>query len=97
METIDAIEESLYQTRNESRQDPLNYPIRLNNKLTSLMRLVAIGDSRPTTQALEVQAELRQQIEQQLSMLDPVWNTRVPQLNERIRQLDIDLLAIARE
>jgi len=35
VERITAIEEALYQTKNESRQDPLNYPIRLNNKLTS--------------------------------------------------------------
>ena len=32
LETIDPIEQALYQTQNESRQDPLNYPIRLNNK-----------------------------------------------------------------
>jgi hypothetical protein len=37
-EKLTNIEEALYQTKNQSNQDPLNYPIRLNNKLASLSR-----------------------------------------------------------
>ena len=33
---LTAIEETLYQTKNQSNQDPLNFPIRLNNKLAAL-------------------------------------------------------------
>jgi hypothetical protein len=33
---LTSVEEELYQTKNQSSQDPLNYPIRLNNKLAAL-------------------------------------------------------------
>jgi hypothetical protein len=93
-DTITAIEETLYQTKNESRQDPLNYPIRLNNKLTSLMRLVAVGDSRPTTQAQEVKRELSYAIETQLEALQTVWDERLPALNNLIKDRGMDMIAI---
>ena len=51
---ITAIEEALYQTKNQSSQDPLNYPIRLNNKLAALGGSVGGSDNPPTDQALAV-------------------------------------------
>jgi len=95
--TIGPIEETLYQTKNESRQDPLNYPIRLNNKLTALMRLVAIGDSQPTAQAIEVRDQLTYAISAQLDALQVVWDERVPQLNKQISDIGIDLIALSNE
>ncbi len=94
-ETITAIEEALYQTKNESRQDPLNYPIRLNNKLTSLMRTVAVGDARPTAQAIAVKRELETAIRAQLEALQDVWKERVPALNRQISDTGMPLIAVA--
>lgn len=88
------VEEALYQTKNESRQDPLNFPIRLNNKLTSLMRIVDADDVGPTTQALEVKATLSEAIEAQLATMADIWNTRVPDLNEKIRQTGMDMVVV---
>jgi photosystem II stability/assembly factor-like uncharacterized protein len=96
-ETITPIEEALYQTQNESRQDPLNYPIRLNNKLTSLMRTVAVGDSRPTSGAIAVKNELSTAIESELAQLDSVWNENVPALNSRMQSMGIDLVTVPAE
>ena len=97
LETITPIEEALYQTQNESRQDPLNYPIRLNNKLTSLMRTAAVGDARPTAGAIAVKNELSTAIESELAQLDSVWNENVPALNSRIQSMGIDLVTITEE
>src|SRR5262249_50605364 len=52
------VEEALYQTRNRASQDPLNYPIRLNNKLASLGDAVASADAAPTDQSYQVYDEL---------------------------------------
>ena len=95
--TITPIEEALYQTKNESSQDPLNYPIRLNNKLTSLMRTVDVGDARPTTSAIAVKSELSSAIETNLDQLDIVWNENVPALNSSIQAMGIDLVSISDE
>jgi photosystem II stability/assembly factor-like uncharacterized protein len=93
-DSMTAVEEALYQTKNQSRQDPLNFPIRLNNKLTSLMRLVASDDQGPTTQAVEVKAMLSSAIETQLEAMNTVWSVRVPDLNRQIRESGMDMLTI---
>ena len=61
------IETKLYQTNNESPQDPLNFPIRLNNRLSGLVGVVASGDNAPTRQSIEVRDMLIKQIDQQLA------------------------------
>ena len=37
LKQMTTVEEALYQTKNRSGQDPLNFPIRLNNKLAALL------------------------------------------------------------
>ena len=58
-----AVEEALYQTKNQSNQDPLNYPIRLNNKLSALAGVVASADAAPTESSEAVFADVAQRIE----------------------------------
>ena len=76
-----AVEEALYQTTNRSPQDPLNFPIRLNNKLAALAGSVAMGDSRPTDQARTVEAQLTAAIGAQLAQLDALWAEDLAALN----------------
>ena len=52
------IEGEIYQHRNRSSQDPLNFPIRLNNKLAALQGIVESGDYKPTDQSVAVFKEL---------------------------------------
>jgi len=82
------IEEMLYQTRNRSGQDPLNFPIKLNNRLTALRRSVESGDARPTAAAYVVLKELSAELDNHLAALDRVvagdiarFNTRAPAWN----------------
>ena len=63
------VEDSIYQTRNRSGQDPLNYPIRLNNRIAALMGVVASGDGRPTQQAGEVFTLLGRRLDAELARL----------------------------
>jgi len=57
-ENLASVEEALYQTKNQSSQDPLNYPIRLNNKLAALAGVVQSADAAPTDQSYQVYNEL---------------------------------------
>ena len=57
-EKLDGIEKALYQTKLEARQDPLNFPIRLNDKLAGVMGTAAVGDHPPTASAVAVRDEL---------------------------------------
>jgi hypothetical protein len=47
-ESLTAIEEALYQTKSKSSQDPLNYPIRLTDKLAGVMSAVNGSEFGPT-------------------------------------------------
>src|SRR5262249_19342919 len=48
LKELTAVEEDVYQVRNQSNQDPLNFPIKTNNRLASLLRVAVAGDGRPT-------------------------------------------------
>jgi len=67
---ISQIEENLYQVRNQSSQDPLNFPIKLNNKLAALMRVVESGDYKPTAGSYKVFEELKAELATALNHLD---------------------------
>ena len=67
---ISAIEENIYQVRNQSSQDPLNFPIKLNNKLASLMRVVESGDYKPTAGSYKVFDELKAELAVELNQLN---------------------------
>jgi hypothetical protein len=44
---LSEVEGEIYQVKNQSGQDPLNFPIKVNNRLASLLGIVSAGDSRP--------------------------------------------------
>jgi photosystem II stability/assembly factor-like uncharacterized protein len=86
---LTAIEETLYQTKNRASQDPLNYPIRLNNKLAALASTVASADARPTEQAHAVHRELSALLDAQLATLERVLAEDVPAFNRLMREGDV--------
>jgi photosystem II stability/assembly factor-like uncharacterized protein len=89
-----SVEESLYQTKNQSSQDPLNYPIRLNNKLAALAGVVQSADAAPTDQAYAVYDELVVQIDAQLAKLAQVVKTDVPAFNQLVRDQNIPAVTV---
>ena len=66
---LSAVEAEIYQVKNQSGQDPLNFPIRLNNKIAALAGVAASADARPTDQTREVFRILSAQLDAQLSRL----------------------------
>ena len=84
------IEENLYQTKNRSGQDPLNFPIKLNNKLAHLNSLFTRGNFAPTQQALDVKEEITQKIDLEISNYNDILKNEIPLLNNAIKQLELD-------
>ncbi|MEO1714116.1 MAG: hypothetical protein AAFU60_12355, partial [Bacteroidota bacterium] len=80
-------EEALYQTKNRSGQDPLNFPIRLTNKLAHLNSVSGSGDYAPTEQAYAVQKELTEAIEAELKILETVKSEELPAFNKLVQDL----------
>jgi hypothetical protein len=96
-EAITAVEEALYQTKNQSPQDPLNFPIRLNDKLAAVAGVAAIGDHAPTAQAWEVKRELEAKIDAELATLAGIWDDRLPALNAMVQGAAVPALTVEEE
>jgi photosystem II stability/assembly factor-like uncharacterized protein len=88
-EKLSAIEEDVYQVRNQSGQDPLNFPIKLNNKIAALAASVEHGDGKPTASSYDVFNLLTKSLNQEQAKLDQVLKTDLPAVNKLLtgRQL----------
>ena len=51
---LSEVEGEIYQVKNQAGQDPLNYPIKVNNRLASLGSMVNSGDGKPIGNALPI-------------------------------------------
>jgi hypothetical protein len=81
---LQKVEEDLYQVKNQSGQDPLNFPIKLNNRLSSLRRSVETGDARPTDASYVVFAELSKELSILLTSKLNIQNNSLKSLNEKL-------------
>ena len=87
---LTAVEGEIYQYQNRSSQDPLNYPIRLNNKLAALQGIVEMGDNKPTDQAYGVFKELSGRLDTQLAQLESLAKTELAALNTMLAKKKLD-------
>src|SRR5260370_10165097 len=72
-----AVGEAIYQVKNRSSQDPLNYPIRLNNKIAALAGVLASADAAPTAQSVQAVDELAAVLRLQLDRLHAVLRSDI--------------------
>ena len=93
-EQLSNIEKELYQTKNRSGQDPLNFPIRLTNKLGHLNSLVRMGDFAPTDQDVAVKNELTAKIEKQLTAFNAILNDEVKAFNAAFNAKQLNYLFV---
>jgi photosystem II stability/assembly factor-like uncharacterized protein len=91
---LTAIEEALYQTKNQSSQDPLNFPIRLNNKLAALGGVVASSETPPNDQSYAVYDEVVAQIDAQLQKLSQIMKSDVPSFNQLVKDQSIPAVIV---
>ncbi len=87
---LSAVEEEIYQVRNQSGQDPLNFPIKLNNRLASLLGVVDRGDGKPIGNAEPIFTDLSAELKVQTDRLQHVLDTDLSKLNEALKRLGLD-------
>lgn len=81
---LTAIEELLHQTKAKSGQDVLNYPIRLDDKLSGVFDMANSGNMAPPKQAVDVFSELATQVDAALSQLQVVLGEGLQAFNKMI-------------
>ncbi|HKW98791.1 MAG TPA: hypothetical protein VJN43_13720 [Bryobacteraceae bacterium] len=86
---LTAVEQELYQTKNQASEDPLNFPIKLNNKLAALGGVVASSDVGPTAQSEMVYEDLASQANAQLARLDRLLKDDLAAFNKLVRDQNV--------
>jgi hypothetical protein len=83
------VEDSVYQVRNQSGQDPLNFPIRVNNRLATLLSMAERGDGRPTTNMPEIFGILNTELGRYTTRLTQIWATDLAAVNKELTRLHL--------
>ncbi|MBK6486066.1 MAG: glycosyl hydrolase [Gemmatimonadetes bacterium] len=83
------VEENVYQVRNQSGQDPLNFPIRVNNRLANLLYMAERGDGRPTTNMPEIFGILGTELKGYTTTLEQVWKNDLAAVNKELARLNL--------
>ncbi len=91
---VTSVEEALYQTKAKSGQDVLNYPIRLNNKISDLFDYANSGYTTPNKQVKDAFLQLSGQADKHLLVLKQVMNNEVKQFNRLIHEKAIPVIVI---
>jgi photosystem II stability/assembly factor-like uncharacterized protein len=84
-----AVEEKIYQVRNRSGQDPLNFPIRVNNRLATLLSMNEQGDGRPTNNMDDIFGILTNELTGYETQLRQIWRTDLVRVNGELTRLSL--------
>ena len=90
---LDVIENNIHMTKNQSRQDPLNYGIRINNRIAFLLADSQRGDYPPTNQSIQFFESIKEELNIEISNFKKVLNTYTMQINNMIDDNDIKFIS----
>jgi hypothetical protein len=93
---LSAVEEELYQVKNQAQEDPLNYPIRLNNRIASLLGVVEGTDTAPTRQSEAVNEELSTEVNVQLRNAQKLLTDDIAAFNKMVKDANIPAVTISK-
>jgi hypothetical protein len=90
---LSSVEAEVYQVKNQSGQDPLNFPIRTNNRLASLLRVAVSGEGRPTGNVEPIFNDLIAELKAETDRLEKTVADQLPPFNnmlQRIKKAPVD-------
>ena len=78
---LSAVEQDIYQVKNQSGQDPLNFPIKTNNRLASLLGMTLRGEGKPTANIYPIFEDLKKELNDETERLNKVLSTELKSFN----------------
>ncbi|HEV8197769.1 MAG TPA: glycosyl hydrolase, partial [Gemmatimonadales bacterium] len=84
-----SVEEEIYQVKNRSGQDPLNYPIRLNNQIAALGGVAGGAEAKPTAQSVEVFRMLSNALDLQIKRMRELLGGGLSGINTELTRLGL--------
>lgn len=94
---LSTVEEALYQVKNQSSQDPLNFPIRLNNRLAYLRKSVESGDGKPTKGSYEVFDLLKGELDGHMTSYRNILEKDIVSFNKKVSKSDLQEVKLDRK
>lgn len=94
---LDVIENDIHMTKNQSRQDPLNFGIRINNRLAFLMTDSQRGDYTPTDQAQQFFIEVSKELDTAISALNQLLEEYVSKINNQLSQNNVEFISLGKD
>ncbi|WP_435625240.1 WD40/YVTN/BNR-like repeat-containing protein [Flagellimonas sp.] len=93
---LDVIENNIHMTKNQSRQDPLNYGIRINNRLAFLMTDSQRGDYPPTDQSQQFFVEVTKELDTEITALKQLMDGHISKINGQISESEMKMISTKR-
>ena len=94
---ITSVEEALHQTKAKSSQDVLNFPVKLDDKLSGLYEAASAGYTAPAKQIKEAYSEIQTLIDNQIQKFKSVNESDVAKLNQMIHEKTLPLIGLKKE
>ena len=91
------VEGDIYQVRNRSNQDPLNFPIKVNNRLANLLSMSERGDGRPGSGMYAVFEIMVERLGALIGRLEGVWEGELEEVNARLREMGMEEIVVGAE
>ena len=93
---LSAVEQEIYQVKNQSGQDPLNFPIKVNNRIASLLGVVANPDARPIANAYPIFNDLKSELKVHTDRLAEVLRTDLPLFNTEAKRAGLEPITVTK-
>jgi hypothetical protein len=87
---LSAVEEDIYQVRNQSNQDPLNFPIKTNNRIASLLGMTLRGEGKPTANIYPIFEDLKKELKAETDRLDEVLTADMAAFNAEAKRAGVE-------
>ena len=87
---LSAVEQDIYQVKNQSGQDPLNFPIKTNNRLASLLGMTLRGEGKPTANIYPIFEDLKKELKAETDRLQQVLASELPAFNAEAKRAGVE-------
>ena len=91
---VSEIENNIHMTKNQSRQDPLNYGIRINNRIAFLLADSQRGDYPPTDQSKEFFIQVKGELDSEIMKLDALIDKHSQKIENYLEKNKIELISL---
>ena len=94
LDDISVVENNIHMTKNQSRQDPLNFGIRINNRIAFLLADSQRGDYPPTDQAKEFFSQVKEELNIEINNLNALIEKHSQKIEDYLMKNKIELISL---